>query len=415
MTELNLIYQLAIAVALGLLVGLQRERAEKVVAGIRTFPIIGMLGVFAGVLGATVGDWVIAAGLLSMAALTVMANLLRLETGERDPGMTTEVAILVMYTIGVALTRDLVLESIVAAAVLAMLLHWKAPLHAFAERIGKDEFAALMRLVLIGLVVLPALPNRTFGPYEVLNPFEVWLMVVLIVGISMGGYVAFRLLGPRTGAIAAGILGGMISSTATTVSYARRSASAPARSAAAALVVVLASATVFVRVLAEIAVVAPGVLTVTAGPLGAMLALMVLIGTGLYWFGIGSRDLEIDDQKPPSDLTAAVVFGLLYAVVLVAVAFAEDRLGQRGLYAVAALSGLTDLDAITLSTANLMRGGQLDLATGWRMILLGSLSNIAFKGGVVLLLGSRALRSRIGVAFGAALLGGAAILMLWPG
>ncbi|MFW6088304.1 MAG: MgtC/SapB family protein [Gemmatimonadota bacterium] len=413
--ESNLIVQLAIAVALGLLVGLQRERAEKTVAGIRTFAIIGMLGVFAGGPGAAVGDWVIAAGLLALALLTVMANVLGDRAGERDPGMTTEVAILVMYSIGVALTRGFMLEGIVAAGVLALLLHWKAPLHDFAERIGQDEFAALMRLVLIGLIVLPALPNRTYGPYEVLNPFEIWLMVVLIVGISMGGYVAFRLLGPRTGAVAAGLLGGMISSTATTVSYARRSASAPERSSAAALVVVLASAVVFVRVLVEIAVVAPGVLAVTAGPLGAMLAVTALIAVALYLFGIGSHELEIEDQEAPSELKAAVVFGLLYAVVLVAVAFAEDRLGQRGLYGVAALSGLTDLDAITLSTANLMQAGQLDLSTGWRMILLGGLSNIVFKGGVVLLLGSRALRGRITLAFGAALLGGAAILALWPG
>ncbi|HSM09087.1 MAG TPA: MgtC/SapB family protein [Gemmatimonadota bacterium] len=413
--ESNLMYQLAIAVALGLLVGLQRERAEKTVAGIRTFAIIGMLGVFAGVLGAAVGDWVIAAGLLSLAALTVMANVLGARAGVRDPGMTTEVAILVMYSIGVALTRGFVLEGIVAAGVLALLLHWKAPLHDFAERIGQDEFAAVMRLVLIGLIVLPVLPNRTFGPYEVLNPFEVWLMVVLIVGISMGGYVAFRLLGPRTGAIAAGLLGGMISSTATTVSYARRSASAPQRSAAAALVIVLASSVVFVRVLVEIAVVAPGVLAVTAGPLGAMLVLTALIAGALYVFGIGSHELEVEDQQPPSELKAAVVFGLLYAVVLMAVAFAEDRLGQRGLYGVAALSGLTDLDAITLSTANLMQAGQLELATGWRMILIGGLSNVVFKGGVVLLLGSRALRGRITLAFGAALLGGVAILALWPG
>jgi len=411
----TLMYQLAIVVALGLLVGLQRERVEKTVAGIRTFAIIGMLGVFAGVVGATVGDWVIAAGLLSLAALTVMANVLGDRAGQRDPGMTTEVAILVMYSIGVALNRGYMIEGIVAAGVLALLLHWKAPLHDFAERIGQDEFAALMRLVLIGLIVLPALPNRTFGPYEVLNPFEVWLMVVLIVGISMGGYVAFRLLGPRTGAIAAGLLGGMISSTATTVSYARRSASAPERSSAAALVIVLASAVVFVRVLVEVAVVAPGVLAVTAGPLGAMLALMALIAGALYVFGIGSHELEVEDQKPPSELKSAVVFGLLYAVVLVAVAFAEDRLGQRGLYGVAALSGLTDLDAITLSTANLMQAGQLELTTGWRMILVGGLSNIVFKGGVVLLLGSRALRGRITLAFGAALLGGAAIMALWPG
>ena len=414
MTELNLIYQLVIAVALGMLVGLQRERADKIVAGIRTFPIIGMLGVFCGVLGATVGDWVIAAGLLAIAALTVMANVLRLESGEHDPGMTTEVAILVMYSIGVALTRDLVLEAIMATAALAVLLHWKDPLHTFAERIGADEFGALMRLVLIGLVVLPALPNRDFGPFGVLNLFEIWLMVVLIVGISMAGYVAFRLLGPRTGAIAAGLLGGLISSTATTVSYARRSRSDSRRSSAAVLVVVLASAIVFARVLLEVAIVAPGDLGATIGPLGAMLAAMLGIAAGLYALGISSSELEVDDQEPPSDLKVAVIFGLLYAVVLLAVAFADDRLGQQGLYAVAAIAGLTDLSAITLSTANLMHADNLDVGTAWRMILVAGMSNIVFKGGVVLVLGSRAMRGRIVLSFGAALAAGGAILLLWP-
>lgn len=413
--QLGLIYQLGVAVVLGLLVGLQRQRAASLLAGIRTFPIIALLGVLAGRFGLGAGEWVVAAGLVSVAGLTVMANVLRAGGGRYDPGMTTEVAILAMYLIGVALTRDLVLEAIVAAGGLAVLLHWKDPLHGFAERIGAGEFAALMRLVLIGLVVLPALPNRAYGPYAVLNPFEIWLMVVLIVGISMAGYVAFKFFGPRTGAVAAGLLGGLISSTATTVSYARRSAENPDRSAAAALVVVLASAVVFGRVLVEVAVVAPGVLGVTLGPLGAMLGVMLLIGGGLYVFGIGARDLEVEDQDPPSELKSAVVFGLLYAVVLLAVAFAEEQLGRGGLYAVAALSGLTDLDAITLSTANLMEVGTVELETGWRMILLGGLSNIVFKGGVVLAIGSRALRRRILVAFGLALAGGGAILLLWPG
>jgi len=412
--ELDLVYQLLVAVALGLLVGLQRQRAASRLAGIRTFPIIGLLGVLCGTLGGPASPWIVAAGLLGLAGLTVMANVLRAEGGEHDPGMTTEVAILVMYGIGVALTRGLALESIVAAGGLAVLLHWKGPLHTFALRFGEREFAALMRFVLIGLVVLPILPDRAYGPYEVVNPFEIWLMVVLIVGISMGGYVAFKLLGAQTGAIVAGALGGLISSTATTVSYARRSEATPERSAAAALVVALASTIVFGRVLVEIAVVAPDVLRVTGGPLGTMLGVMLAISVALYLFGIGPRDLEVEDREPPSELGAAVVFGLLYAVVLLAVAFAQDRLGQRGLYAVAALSGLTDLDAITLSTANLMQDARLDLVTGWRMILVGGLSNIVFKGGVVLALGTRGMKRRVTLAFGAALAGGAAILVLWP-
>jgi len=411
----TLFFQIGIGVALGLLVGLQRERADSGLAGIRTFPLITLLGVFTGALAPDVGGWLISAGFLSLAALLVMGNALRLREEGTDAGMTTEVAALVMFGVGVLLTREWLGEAIVAAGGVAVLLHWKAPLHRFVDALGKDDVAALMRLVLIALVVLPVLPNRTYGPYEVLNPFEIWLMVVLIVGISMAGYVAFKLFGTKAGAIAAGVLGGMISSTATTVSYARRSADDPSRSPAAALVVALASSVVFVRVLVEVAVVAPGVLTATVGPLVAMMVVMLVVSGGLYWAGIGGAEAETEDRDPPSDLGSALAFGALYALVLLGVAFAEDRLGQGGLYAVAGISGLTDLDAITLSTANLMQAGELETSTGWRMILTGALSNLVFKGAVVMALGSAALRRRIAVAFAAAMAGGVAILLLWPG
>ncbi|MGW8284054.1 MAG: MgtC/SapB family protein, partial [Gemmatimonadota bacterium] len=305
--------------------------------------------------------------------------------------------------------------AIVAGSGVALLLHWKATLHSFATRIGPQEFDSLMRFILITLVILPVLPNRGFGPYGMLNPFRIWLMVVLIVGISMAGYVAFRMFGARLGTLAAGVLGGLISSTATTASYSRRSQQHPERSPAAALIIALASTVVFARVLFEIAVVAPSILRSTAGPILAMMGIMLLVSLALYRIGIGSQDLELADEEPPSDFRSAVVFGLLYAAVLVGVAFAREQWGDQGLYVVAAISGLTDVDAITLSTAELMRADDLATSTGWRLILTGSLANLVFKGGIVAVLGDRSLRRRIGIAFSAAVAGGVGLLFLWPG
>ncbi|MBK5096204.1 MAG: MgtC/SapB family protein [Gemmatimonadetes bacterium] len=413
--DLPVLHQLGIAVGLGLLVGLQRERSASRIAGIRTFPLITSLGVLCGVAAQSFGGWVVAAGLLGLAALAVVANAVQIRSTELDPGMTTEVAGLVMFMIGVALTAGLVLEAIVAGAGVALLLHWKAKLHSFAGRIEPEEFDSLMRFILITLVILPVLPNHGYGPYGILNPFRIWLMVVLIVGISLAGYVAFRLFGAKLGTLAAGILGGLISSTATTISYSRRTREHPGRSPAAALIVALASTVVFARVLVEIAVVAPSILGATAGPIVAMMGVMILVCGALYLSGIGSQELELKDEEPPSDLRAAVMFGLLYAAVLLGVAFAKQHWGDQGLYAVAAISGLTDMDAITLSTSELMRADELPPNTGWRLILVGALANLVFKGGIIAALGHPRLRRRIGIAFSTALVAGVGILFLWPG
>ncbi len=413
--DLPVLHQLGIAVGLGLLVGLQRELSASRIAGIRTFPLITSLGVLCGVAAQSFGGWVVAAGLLGLAALAVVANAVQIRSTELDPGMTTEVAGLVMFMIGVALTAGLVLEAIVAGAGVALLLHWKTKLHSFAGRIEPEEFDSLMRFILITLVILPVLPNHGYGPYGILNPFRIWLMVVLIVGISLAGYVAFRLFGAKLGMLAAGILGGLISSTATTISYARRTREHPERSPAAALIVALASTVVFARVLVEIAVVAPSTLGATAGPIVAMMGVMILVCVALYLAGIGSQELELQDDEPPSDLRAAVMFGLLYAAVLLGVAIAKEHWGDQGLYAVAAISGLTDVDAITLSTSELMRADELPTSTGWRLILVGSLANLVFKGGIVAALGHPKLRRRIGIAFTGALVAGVGILSLWPG
>jgi uncharacterized membrane protein (DUF4010 family) len=282
-------------------------------------------------------------------------------------------------------------------------------MHGLAQRIGEDDFKAMMQFALISLVILPALPDRAYGPYEVLNPRQIWLMVVLVVGIGLAGYVAYTLLGKRRGALVAGILGGLVSSTATTVAYARRSRAHGEASRAAALVVVLAAGTVFVRLLVEVAVVAPGFFRAAVLRLAPFLALFALIAA-LFWLRREPNEEPLPRQENPSQLRPALFFGLAYAVVLLAVAVVQDRLGGGALFAVAALSGLTDVDAITLSTSQLVNAGRLDPTTGWRLILVAALANLLFKGAAVALLGHRRLLAPVAAAFAAALALGIVLL-----
>ncbi|MBT8404901.1 MAG: MgtC/SapB family protein [Gemmatimonadetes bacterium] len=413
--ELHAFTPLLLAVALGLLVGTQREWAADEVAGVRTFALITLGGAVCALLSAEFGGWFLAAGLVSVTALVVAANIGRTrDTPGLDHGITTEVAALVMFGVGALLAIGQTTLSVVVAGGLAVLLHFKQPLHARIERLQREDLDAIIRLTLIGLVILPVLPNRSFGPYAVLNPFQIWLMVVLIVGLSMAGYVAYALFGTRRGSLVSGLLGGLISSTATTVSYAKRTRTEPDRSPTAAVVVVLASVVVFGRVMVEIGVVAPSYLPRLAPPLVVMMAVMAVTAVVLLYAGTPADDPETLDRRPPSDLRAAVGFGALYAAVLLAVALTRQHLGDEALYAVAAVSGLTDVDAITLSSAQMVQNGGLEAATGWRLILVGTLSNLVFKGGVVAVLGDRRLRSRIISAFGVSFVAGVALLFLWP-
>ena len=407
------IQQLGIALGLGLLVGLQREWAESQAAGIRTFPLITVFGTVSALLAEKYGGWILGAGVLSLTAMLITVTVIRSRLEEGGQGLTTEAAVLLMYGVGALLVLGHTGAAVITGAGVAVLLHWKKPLHTVVRRMSGPDIRAVIRLVLIALVVLPILPNRTYGPYNVLNPFKIWLMVVLIVGISLGGYIAFRLFGAKAGTVLGGILGGLISSTATTAGYARRSRDAPDSVPLASLVILIASTVAFGRIAVEIGVVAPKVLPRMLPPLAAMMGAMLVLCVVLYLLRRGDAGaLPSDDD--PSDLKAAIFFGLLYGVIIFAVAAAKQHFGQSGLYIVATVSGLTDMDAITLSTAQLCKADRLALDTGWRMILVAGLSNLCFKMGAVAALGHRRLRKRIALVFGLAILGGVLILALWP-
>jgi len=407
--------RLGIALALGLLVGLERERSEAPLAGFRTVPLVTLLGSLAALLAPAFGAWVPAAGLLALALTVGVGNLLRLKDGEPShPGITTEVALLVMYLVGVGLMAGLLEPCVVLAGTVAVLLHWKERMHALARRLSEEDVLVLFRFVLIALVVLPMLPNRAYGPFEVLNPKEIWWMVVLIVGIGLASYVAYRLFGQRAGTLLAGILGGLISSTATTASYARRVRGEPALAGAAALVVLIASTVVFARVAVLLLAVAPGHAREMLPPVLSLFGFFVLLGVWA-WKRRDPAPVAVEHAAKAAELRPALVFALIYAVVLFAVAAARHYTeGSSALYGVAALSGLTDVDALTLSTARMVANGRLEADTAWRLIVLATLSNLAFKGLLAFVLGGRALGRRLAWMFGLGVLAGCALLLLWP-
>lgn len=404
---------LLVALGLGLLVGLQREYTHNPLAGIRTFPLITLLGALSGLLVEPFGPWLFAATLLALVAFSVMGNLGLYRNQQLDPGLTTEIAMLTMFIVGALLSTGLTIVAVSVTGVVAVLLQGKQALHAFVNTFSEAELWMVTRYALIALVILPLLPNRDYGPYAVLNPFEIWLMVVLIVGISLGAYVAGRVWGGRGGTLIAGLLGGLISSTATTVSYAQRS-KLPAQAKGAAFVVIMsASAVAFVRVLVEVAIVSPKSLSVVAPPLVVVMAVMFLVAAGGFWLTRSQATKEMTDE-PSEGLGTAVVFGLLYAAILFAVAWARETVGTSGIYFVAGLSGLADVDAITLSTAQLMNDGRIEASVAWRVILISVLSNLIFKGLVVAAIGHRRLLGRVTLGFGLTLGAGVAALLLWP-
>lgn len=423
---------LGLALALGLFVGLEREQSGHG-TGIRTFPLITVFGACAALLGDVLSEWIIPAGLVVLGASLVAYDLLAYVGGgaategaeeaeaeggaaatDDDPGTTTIVAALLMYTVGALLVAGYAPIGVAIGGITAVLLHWKRPLHDFADRLGPTGYRAVYRFVLLAVVVLPVLPNQTYGAYDVFNPFQIWMIVVLIVGISVVGYILHRFVGPRAGVVLGGILGGLISSTAATVVYARQAARAPAMATGAAVAIMIASTLSFVRIVLEVLVVAWEIRWVVVPKFALLIAVMAIVSAVAFW---GSDDFDVDhDHEPenPASLKVAVIFGVMYAVILFAVAYTEEHFGDTGMYVLATISGLTDVDAITLSTAEMIQAERISADVGWRMMLIGGMANMVFKGGIATLLGGRRLFYRIAVMFGLTLVTGLGILWFWP-
>lgn len=408
---------LGIAFGLGLLVGVQRQKTDHEMAGVRTFTLISILGVLAGFLTREYNNPFILPMIgLAIAAMLIVANIIKMKKfDEADVGQTTEVAALLMFAIGAYLVVGSQLIGVLIGGIMAILLYIKERLHGFIEKLSAKDLSAIMTLAGISLIVLPILPNETYGPLDVLNPQSIWLMVTLIVGISVVGYFIYKLVGKKVGIISNGILGGLISSTATTVSYARKTKDAPNISKLAVFVITVASAISMVRVLIEVAVVVPEKLGQIILPIAAEIVVVAVICVILFYLiNKNKSDDDMPEPENPAQFKSALVFGLLYGFILLAVAFTKQQFGNNALYIVSIISGLTDVDAITLSLSQMMKGDRLQADLGWKLILLASVSNLVFKGIMAIVLGAKDMAKWIAMAFGVAIATGLLIIWLWP-
>jgi len=393
--------QFLTSLAIGLLIGLERERNPSAKAGLRTFALVAVFGTLSALLSAKLGSpWLLIAGLLAVAGMIVAAYINN-PSEESDPGTTTVVALILCYGLGAMIWYDLAKLAVMLAIGITALLYFKPELRGISQKLTRRDLVAVLQFSVLTFIVLPILPDQNYGPYDAFNPHQAWLMVVLISGVSLAGYAALHVVGTRYGAPLLGFLGGLVSSTATTMIYAKHGKGNQAMLSLAASVIVIASMVVLLRLLMVSAAVAygalPSLLPSMAG--GLLFGLMV----ALYnWRKMSkATELYIPETSNPAELHTAIGFGLLYVVVLLGAAWMTDLAGSQGLYAVALASGLTDVDAITLSSLRLFNLGQLSEQQTVTAIALAVLANLAFKFGMVVFIGGWALARQVAVGFAA--------------
>lgn len=440
-SETRLIFQLALSLGLGLLVGLQRESARSGFGGVRTFPLIAVFGTLGALASTRFGTWILPSGLLCVALIgiaerafslarrwtravelnatrsnasaseTVLpivpaSSLFETKTDKikepvedensprRDFGATTLVSALATYCVGAILANPAwTLVGLEAGAVVAILLQFKRKLHEISAALGENDLNAIMQFALVSFVVLPILPNRSFGPFGAFNPFEAWLTVALIVGMSLAGYVAYKFYGTNAGVLFGGFVGGAVSSAATTTSYSKAVAVGATSRDVASVVVLLASATQTVRALILEATVSQEFFYRCVPSSIAFIAASILPALWI-WRRIRreppfspSESSDVSEQKNPTQWKTALTFGALYVVILFAVKASNALFGDVGTFASVAISGLVEMNAVALSVARLATSDPETMLDGWKLIMVASIFSYLFKVGVIFSIG----------------------------
>lgn len=381
----------ATALGVGLLIGMERERRPDSAAGLRTFSLVGMLGCLFAMLGDKGGGpWMLAVGLVVVAGAMIASNF-SAQQGEQYRGFTSEAAIIVTYGLGAAIWFGYATLAVMLAIATTVLLYFKAELKNFSERTTPKDINSILQFAVLSLVILPILPSADFGPYNAINPRQIWWMVVLISGLALTGYLALRIVGARHGAAMLGIFGGLASSTATTMMFSRHASQHAKLVRMSAIVILIANVMVMIRLGFVAGVVAPG--------LTSSIALVFACGTlpgvamALYGWKVLSAagELPMPEVKNPTELRTAFTFGAIYAVVLLASAWLQDIAGNGGLYIVALVSGLTDADASVLSTLRLYNLGKILGSEAVVAVTLALVANLVFKIGLVISIGGATL------------------------
>lgn len=378
---------IAVAMLVGLLIGLDRERSEERdqlprLGGVRTFPLISLLGAVSSLLHPIMGPWPMVLSFIAVAAVITVAYA---RTSKRDVGATTEMAALLTYALGLLAGSGALLVAGVVGVIAAVLLVAKLKLEAFSHAITQTEVTSTLELAVISAIILPLLPNGGYGPYDALNPFEIWLVAVLVSAISFGGFVAVRLWGARKGLLVTAFIGAIVSSTAVTLAMAGRSRDDAAAARIPAAGAVMASTLMCVRVFVLAAIFGPSLLRTLWLPLAAMTVVGALASLLLFRGAKEPGEATAAKLGNPSRLTTALAFAAIFAIVNLLVPFAKRTFGGSGVLVASAVSGIADVAAIAIALAQEARAerfGVLVLA-----IVVASVVNTWVKGGIAMVAG----------------------------
>lgn len=382
------------SLAIGLLMGVERERKHHTLAGIRTFPLTAIFGTLTAMLDApSHGVLLQMVGLLAVASFGFLPEH-NADSDKTEPRTTTVASLLVIYCLGALVWHGYGGIAVAVGIVATSLLYLKPELAGITHKLERRDLLSLLQFAALSFIVLPLLPNRTFGPYQAVNPHQVWLMVSLIVGISLSGYLAVKLLGQRVGGPLLGILGGLVSSTATSLIYAREARANPLSINLATAVILLANLVLFLRLMLLATVVQTSVLPAALWVL--LPGLLCGLGMALWQLrrhnnGQPQPDLQLSN---PSEMKLALGFGAMFALVMFCAAWLNAEFGSKGVYVVALISGLNDVDAISLTAFNLFGESRLDGQQVATTLALAITANNAFKFGLIASLGGSTLARR---------------------
>jgi uncharacterized membrane protein (DUF4010 family) len=418
MTNVELFYRFGVALALGLLVGLEREYSHadesqpRLFGGARTFPLIALTGCAAALVANEVTPWFFPVAFAAVTGLVLAAYAATAAKG--DIGLTTEITSLVVFLCGALAYWDYLLLATAMAVTTTVLLSLKTTLHDLTKRISQQDIYATLKFAIITVIILPLLPNRTYGPLDVLNPRQIWLMVVFISGVSFFGYILIKCVGSRQGIGLTGLLGGLVSSTAVTLSFSQRSQKESHLARPFTLAITVASTVMFIRVVFEAFVLNPVLARVLLIPMLAAGA--VGLASCVYlWFAERTSEKGEVSVHNPFELGPAIKFGLLYAAILLVSKAAQVYLGDAGVYLSSIVAGLTDVDAITLSMSRLAGEATIPQVTAARAIVLAAMSNTAVKAGIVAAVGTNSLRRHVLPIFTLILITGVVVAFLVAG
>lgn len=391
--EIQPFFQVIISLALGLLVGLQRQWADSPLGGIRTFSLISVLGTVCALLAdnyeSPYGALIIAMGFLGTMAIMMTPRFSTANQAafKQHRGLSSEFSMLLLYISGIIVHTGPIWLATAITGMIAVILQSKFKLHKIASRFSEKELKAIMQFVLIALVIFPIIPNRTIDTFQVINPHEIWLMVVLIVGISLVAYIIYKFYGEKSGVLIGGILGGAISSTAATLAAAKEPKKTRLGIEQNVLIILIAWTILYIRIFIEIFVVAPNFKMAWA-PLGILFTVSIS-STFWFWKKLKGVKQEMSPPNNPAEFKTAFIFAILYSAILLAISIAKQKFGNQGLTVVAILSGMADMDAITLSTSKLAESGKLLVQEAWNIIIIAIISNVFFKGILTLIFGGK--------------------------